>query len=343
MLPHRSIYRQGVVNKKSLPSPPSTALTAHLLVHQLRTKHDHYCQHTGEGGDIPIRQHGCVRLSVWVSAQKRLQQSSRQSCREGGGVLHFNHHCWNDRQGSKGKLCCWMLTSCFNNVTTPHRVMLDWQELNLNEIANLRQEVIKRGDWRYANFLLLSTSTHLGLLSPWFYIQFIGIHVPSFSCVGTPAQLRSFLQSIRDGRIIPRHKARVCFDLDRALLLIVHPRPPDTGPTDSPDKGPTDSIHIVKKNLRLLQVWHVVQGLEKTHSRIPLCVGKRFYSRKPRHRSCIAYLSEGVRCFFTYIVLGTSWSSIEPETTGEYQESRVFSSNPALSERPRFLSPLIFP
>lgn len=66
--------RQGVVNK-SLPSLPST-LSAHLLLHQPRTKHEHHRQHTREGGDIPIRQHGCLRLSVRVSAKERLQQSS---------------------------------------------------------------------------------------------------------------------------------------------------------------------------------------------------------------------------------------------------------------------------
>ncbi|CAM9675422.1 unnamed protein product, partial [Ascophyllum nodosum] len=39
----------------------------------------------------------------------------------------------------------------------------------------------------------------------------------TFSCVGTPTQLRSFLESLWDGAVVPRHKARICFDLDRAL------------------------------------------------------------------------------------------------------------------------------
>eukprot|EP00752_Nemacystus_decipiens_P003093 g2864.t1 len=47
--------------------------------------------------------------------------------------------------------------------------------------------------------------------------KFVGIHVPSFSCVGTPAQLRSFLSLVRKGVITPQYKARICFDLDRVL------------------------------------------------------------------------------------------------------------------------------
>ncbi|CAM9226622.1 unnamed protein product, partial [Scytosiphon promiscuus] len=49
--------------------------------------------------------------------------------------------------------------------------------------------------------------------------KFVGIHMPSFACVGTPAQLRSFLCSLRTGATTPRYKARVRFDLDRLLRI----------------------------------------------------------------------------------------------------------------------------
>lgn len=155
--------------------------------------------------------------------------------------------------------------------------------------------------------MLLSTSTHHGL-SLWCYIQFIGIHVPSFSCVGTPAQLRSFLQSVRDRRIIPRHKARVCFDLDRALL-IVHPRPPDA--------GRTDSIQIVKQNFRLLQVRQDVQG------------------RKPRHVCCIAHLSEGINKN-VLTLYNFEYNLVINRTRNNWRISRVF-------KRPHCPLPLTFP
>lgn len=60
----------------------------------------------------------------------------------------------------------------------------------------------------------------LCLPPPWFVLlQFVGIHVPDFYCVGTPVQLRSFLGLVRTGVIKPRHKARVCFDLDRSFRV----------------------------------------------------------------------------------------------------------------------------
>ena len=157
---------------------------------------------------------------------------------------------------------------------------------------------------------MLSISTYLGL-SLWCYIQFIGIHVPSFSCVGTPAQLRSFLQSVRNGIIIPRHKARVCFDLDRALL-IVHPRP-------SPDAGRTDSIQIVKQNFRLLQVRQDVQARS---------------SRKPRHVYCMAHLSEGIRIFFP--LYNFEYNLVDNRTRNKWRISRLF-------KRPHFALLLTFP
>ncbi|CAM9355403.1 unnamed protein product, partial [Discosporangium mesarthrocarpum] len=50
--------------------------------------------------------------------------------------------------------------------------------------------------------------------------EFEGIHVPRFSCVGTPQQLRAFLGSVRAGYIKLGRKVRFCFDLDRTLLLM---------------------------------------------------------------------------------------------------------------------------
>lgn len=74
--------------------------------------------------------------------------------------------------------------------------------------------------------------------------QFVGIHVPDFYCVGTPAQLRSFLGLVRTGVITPRHRARVSFDLDRALHA-VH---------SGSGEGRTVSFRPVERNVRLLQV-----------------------------------------------------------------------------------------
>lgn len=74
--------------------------------------------------------------------------------------------------------------------------------------------------------------------------QFVGVHVPSFSCVGTPWQLRSFLDAIRMGSIVPQYKARVCFDLDRSLLAV------NSGGAASESV----SIRPVKRNVLLLQV-----------------------------------------------------------------------------------------
>lgn len=75
--------------------------------------------------------------------------------------------------------------------------------------------------------------------------QFVGIHVPSFWCVGTPVQLRAFLDAVRGGTVVPRHKARFCFDLDRILLALSTPRR---------GSGQGDRVEPLKKNIRLLQV-----------------------------------------------------------------------------------------
>jgi hypothetical protein len=52
-------------------------------------------------------------------------------------------------------------------------------------------------------------------------VPFIGIHITidDFSCVGTPRQLREFLQRIKDQDkgIVPK-KQRFCFDLDSTLV-----------------------------------------------------------------------------------------------------------------------------
>ncbi|CAN0161738.1 unnamed protein product, partial [Ectocarpus sp. 13 AM-2016] len=44
--------------------------------------------------------------------------------------------------------------------------------------------------------------------------KFVGIHVPNFFCVGTPAQLRAFLGLVQKGVVAPQRKTRVFFDLD---------------------------------------------------------------------------------------------------------------------------------
>lgn len=74
--------------------------------------------------------------------------------------------------------------------------------------------------------------------------QFVGIHVPDFFCVGTPAQLRSFLGLVRTGVIKPRHKARVCFDLDRSLRIA----------RSGSGADETASVRPVARIVRLLQV-----------------------------------------------------------------------------------------
>lgn len=84
-------------------------------------------------------------------------------------------------------------------------------------------------------------------------LQFVGIHVPNFSCVGTPAQLRSFLGLVRRGVITPQHKARICFDLDR-LLRITHS---GSGAETTVLAGPMES------NMRLLQVYYVRKRSER--------------------------------------------------------------------------------
>ncbi|CAM9166762.1 unnamed protein product [Pylaiella littoralis] len=73
--------------------------------------------------------------------------------------------------------------------------------------------------------------------------KFVGIHVPDFFCVGTPAQLRSFLGLVRTGVIKPRHKARVCFDLDRSLRIA----------RSGSGADETASVRPVARILRLLQ------------------------------------------------------------------------------------------
>lgn len=86
---------------------------------------------------------------------------------------------------------------------------------------------------------------HLFDVEPSLLLQFVGMHVPSFSCVGTPAQLRSFLGLVRKGVITPQHKARVCFDLDRFV------RAARSGP------GGERSVPVrpvESSNMRLLQV-----------------------------------------------------------------------------------------
>lgn len=77
----------------------------------------------------------------------------------------------------------------------------------------------------------------------------MGIHVPSFWCVGTPVQLRAFLDALRGGTVLPRHKARFCFDLDRTLLAVSTPRR---------GSGQDDRVEPLERNIRLLQV---IQGL----------------------------------------------------------------------------------
>lgn len=68
--------------------------------------------------------------------------------------------------------------------------------------------------------------------------------MPDFYCVGTPAQLRSFLTSVRTGAVKPRHKARICFSLDGSLLA-VH--------TGSGSSGAAE-VRPIGRNVRLLQV-----------------------------------------------------------------------------------------
>lgn len=93
--------------------------------------------------------------------------------------------------------------------------------------------------------LLISWCTHadtfVSLVSA---LQFVGIHVQSFYCVGTPTQLRSFLNFIRAGVFTPRHKARVCFDLDRSLLDVY----------SEADDAQAVAVRPVKRNVRLLKV-----------------------------------------------------------------------------------------
>ncbi|CAM9987730.1 unnamed protein product, partial [Hapterophycus canaliculatus] len=73
--------------------------------------------------------------------------------------------------------------------------------------------------------------------------KFVGIHVPSFACVGTPTQLRSFLGLVRTGAITPRCQARVCFDLDRVLRI-----------TDSVNGAERIiSVRPVERSVRVLQ------------------------------------------------------------------------------------------
>lgn len=74
--------------------------------------------------------------------------------------------------------------------------------------------------------------------------QFVGVHVPSFACVGTPSQLRRFLDEVRTGVVVPRYKARVIFDLDRSLITVN-----SGGAADEPV-----SVRPVKRNVLLLQV-----------------------------------------------------------------------------------------
>ncbi|CAM9558807.1 unnamed protein product, partial [Sphacelaria rigidula] len=74
--------------------------------------------------------------------------------------------------------------------------------------------------------------------------QFVGIHVSSFWCVGTPVQLRAFLDALRGGTVLPRHKARFCFDLDRTLLAVSTPRR---------GSGQDDRVEPLERNIRLLQ------------------------------------------------------------------------------------------
>eukprot|EP00904_Undaria_pinnatifida_P013269 jgi/Undpi1/9072/HiC_scaffold_26.g11532.m1 len=73
--------------------------------------------------------------------------------------------------------------------------------------------------------------------------KFVGVHVPSFACVGTPSQLRRFLDEVRTGVVVPRYKARVIFDLDRSLITVN-----SGGAADEPV-----SVRPVKRNVLLLQ------------------------------------------------------------------------------------------
>ena len=91
---------------------------------------------------------------------------------------------------------------------------------------------------------------------PALLLQFVGIHVPSFSCVGTPAQLRSFLGLVRKGMVTPQYKARVCFDLDRLLRALL-----------SRSGGErTVSARPVESNMRVLQVGDGKQGTHDVRS-----------------------------------------------------------------------------
>lgn len=71
--------------------------------------------------------------------------------------------------------------------------------------------------------------------------------------MGTPAQLGSFLHSVRTGIIKPRHRARICFDLDRSLLTIRSGNPHNGRP----------SIRQIERNVRLMQVRLEQGGREK--------------------------------------------------------------------------------
>ncbi|CAN0125455.1 unnamed protein product, partial [Ectocarpus sp. 4 AP-2014] len=74
--------------------------------------------------------------------------------------------------------------------------------------------------------------------------KFVGIHVPNFFCVGTPAQLRAFLGLVQKGVVAPQRKTRVFFDLDRPLPMARSATGADL--TASVRSGDLDK-HLLKK------------------------------------------------------------------------------------------------
>lgn len=80
--------------------------------------------------------------------------------------------------------------------------------------------------------------------------QFVGKHMANFCCVGTPAQLTAFLESVKRGEVRQHYVARFCFDLDRALL---------TSSSDGKFEG-RQGVHPLRNNIQLLQVCPVGTG-----------------------------------------------------------------------------------
>lgn len=73
-------------------------------------------------------------------------------------------------------------------------------------------------------------------------VPFVGVHVPSFACVGRQDQLDDFLQHVRSGSapLSPR-RIRFCFDLDGTLVTPPH------------DPSDWTSVEPILKNIELVR------------------------------------------------------------------------------------------